>query len=271
VFFEATVAEPSRNSVMKFDRVLVIDPNPANAKMLANLLRSLGPACQVYGAQTATLGMSLAREVAPDLIFVEYSGPGLDAMEFARTLRRSELACREAAMIMVSQEATAASILGARDSGIHEFMRRPYTMGDLQKRIEAVSGRPRDWIEAIQYVGPDRRRFNSADYSGPRKRRTDGSPKSQKINQALKIVQSAVIAVESDPVQAARALATQARILIEASAGQERLKKLGAVALALQAYLAGPAQKHGLVREQVEVFAHNLMLAAPAEAKTKAA
>src|ERR1035437_931683 len=112
---------------MKFNRVLVIDPNPANAKMLANLLRSLGPACQVYGAQTATLGMSLAREVAPDLIFVEHSGPALDATEFARALRRSEFVCREAAIIMIAQEATAASILGARDSGIHEFLRRPYT------------------------------------------------------------------------------------------------------------------------------------------------
>jgi DNA-binding response OmpR family regulator len=265
------VAEPSRNSVMKFDRVLVIDPNPANAKMLANLLRSLGPACQVYGSQTATLGMGLARELNPQLVFVESTGPGLDGMAFARDLRRSEFACREAAMIMVSQEATAALILGARDAGVHEFLRRPYTMGDLQKRIEAVSGRPRDWIEAIQYVGPDRRRFNSADYSGPRKRRTDGSSKSAKINQALKIVQSALIAVESDPVQAARALATQARILIEVSTGQESLKKLGAVAMSLQAYLAGPAQKHGLAREQVETFAHNLMLVAPAETKTRAA
>ena len=253
---------------MKFDRVLVIDPNPSNAKMLANLLRSLGPACQVYGSQTATLGMGLARELNPQLVFVESTGPGLDGMAFARDLRRSELPCREAAMIMVSQEATAALILGARDAGVHEFLRRPYTMGDLEKRIDAVSGRPRDWIEAIQYVGPDRRRFNSADYSGPRKRRTDGSSKSAKIDQALKIVQSALIAVESDPVQAARALATQARILIEVSTGQEKLKKLGAVAMSLQAYLAGPAQKHGLARDQVETFAHNLMLVAPADLKS---
>jgi DNA-binding response OmpR family regulator len=264
------VAEP-RNSVMKFDRVLVIDPNAANAKMLANLLRSLGPSCQVYGAQTAAMGMGLARELSPQLVFVESAGPGLDGMAFARGLRRSELACREAPVIMVSHEATAALILGARDAGVHEFLRRPYTMGDLQKRIDAVSGRPRDWIEAIQYVGPDRRRFNSADYSGPRKRRTDGSSKAAKIDQALKIVQSAVSAVESDPVQAARALATQARILVEVSAGQEKLKKLGAVAMSLQAYLSGPALKHGLAREQVETFAHNLMLVAPADIKTSRA
>jgi CheY-like chemotaxis protein len=265
------VSDPSRSGVMKFRRILVIDPNAANAKMLANLLRSLGPASQVYGAQTAVHAMALARELNPDLIFVESSGPALDGMQFARDLRRSEFACREAPIIMVIADATAASILGARDSGVHEFLRRPYTMGDLQKRIDAVSGRPRDWVEAIHYVGPDRRRFNSADYGGPRKRRTDGSNKSQKINQALQIVQSAVGAVETDPVQCARALATQARILIEVSSGQEKLKKLGAVAMHLQAYLAGPAQKNGLIREQVETFAHNLVLVAPAETRPKAA
>ncbi|MDB5459328.1 MAG: hypothetical protein JWO72_1069, partial [Caulobacteraceae bacterium] len=148
----------------------------------------------------------------------------------------------------------------------------PYAMGDLQKRIDAVSGKPRDWIEGMRYIGPDRRRFNSAEYSGPRKRRTDGSVKTQKVNQALKIVQSATAAVETDPVQALRALATQMRILIEVSAGQEQLKKLGAVAMHFQTYLGSTAvRENGLTRDQVETFAANLMLVTPAEMKPKAA
>nr|6SFT_A Chain A, Two-component receiver protein CleD [Caulobacter vibrioides NA1000] len=35
--------------------------------------------------------------------------------------------------------------------------------------------KPREWVEAVAYVGPDRRRFNSADYKGPRKRKADAS------------------------------------------------------------------------------------------------
>ena len=181
----------TRKGVMQFSRILVIDPNAQNAKMLATLLKGMNPSCQVYGAPAGAHALALAKEVTPDLIFVESAGPELDGMQFARDLRRSEYSCREAAMVMVSGEATAGLILGARDAGIHEFLRRPYTMGDLEKRVDAVSGKARDWIEAIQYIGPDRRRVNSADYSGPRKRRTDGSPRVQKINQALKIVQSA--------------------------------------------------------------------------------
>ena len=257
---------------MKFERALVVDPVAANAKMLANVLRGLNPSCQVYGAQSNAHAMALAREVNPDLICVESTGPEIDGLAFAKALRRSDLACREAAMIMISSEATAALILGARDVGIHEFQRRPYGLGDLQKRIDAVSGKPRDWIEAIHYIGPDRRRFNSAEYGGPRKRRTDGNVKTQKVNQALRIVQSAAGVIESDPVQALRALSTQMRILIEASAGQEKLRKLGLVASHFQTYLSGPTvRERGLSKDQVETFAANLMQVTPPEMRPKAA
>jgi DNA-binding response OmpR family regulator len=266
------VSDYGRNGALIFDRILVIDPNTATAKMLANLLRSLWPSAQIYGAKDHKKAMVLAGEVLPQLVFVESTGPDLDGATFARAYRRSDYTCREAPIIMISGEATAAQILGARDSGVHEFMRRPYTMGDLQKRLEAVSGRPRDWIEAVHYIGPDRRRFNSADYKGPSKRRTDGPVKTQKLSLALKIIQSAVGAVESDPVQAARALTTQARIIIELSTNQEPYRRLFAAAQVMQTYLVNTAQTGApLAKDQVGTYAANIILVAPDSLKPKAA
>jgi DNA-binding response OmpR family regulator len=261
------------HKTIQFDRFLVIDPNLTTAKMLANLLRSLSPSVQVYGAQDAEKGMLLAGQVDPQLVFVEAAAQGFDGMAFTRAFRRSDLACREAPVIMVFTEVVAAQILGARDSGVHEFLRRPVSLGDLERRLDAVSGRPRDWIEAVNYVGPDRRRFNSAaDYHGPNKRRTDGPKTGQKINQALRIIQSASRQVDADPVQAARALGTQARILIELSTGQEPLKRMSAAAVALQAYLQTAARQGApLAKSQVETYASNVMLAAPDKVRPQAA
>jgi len=257
---------------MKLDPVLVIDPIAANAKLLGSLLRGINPSVNIHTAQTKPAALALARDINPKLIFVESPTPTLDGMQLTRDLRRSELACREAPIIMVSSEATAAVILGARDAGVHEFLRRPYNTGDVLKRLDAVVGRPRDWIEGIAYIGPDRRRFNSAEYSGPRKRSSDGSPKIQKINQALRILSAASAAVETDPSQAARALLTQARILIEASAGVEPLTKLGEMAAQLQSYLTGPAAaQDGLSKGQVELYTANLIALSPPEAHPKAA
>jgi CheY-like chemotaxis protein len=266
------VADPGRKPASKFDRILVVDPNLASAKLLANLLRSIWPSTQVYGAKDAERAMLLAAEVQPQLVFVEAAAPGLDGMAFTRAYRRGDYDCREAPIIMVFAEVTAAQILSARDVGVHEFLRRPITLGDLQKRLEAVSGRPRDWIEAVGYVGPDRRRFNSADYKGPRKRSSDGSAKVQKINQALRIVVAATAQMDDDPVQAARALSTQARVLIELSAGQDHYKRMGVAATYLQTYLQTAAQQGArLVRAQVESYTGNVLLVAPEDVRPKAA
>ncbi len=73
-------------------------------------------------------------------------------------------------------------------------------------------------------------------------------------------------------MQAARALATQCRVLIEVCSGTESLRKLGAVAMHLQTYLASTVvREHGLSKDQIETFAHNLVLVAPAETRPKAA
>jgi DNA-binding response OmpR family regulator len=255
----------------RFDRILVIDPNLATAKMLATMLRSVWPSANVYGAQDTDKAMLLAGEIDPQLIFVEAAAPGLNGMAFTRAFRRSDLIAREAPIIMVFGEVKAAQVLEARDSGVHEFLRRPISMGDLQRRLEAVSGPPRDWIEAVNYVGPDRRRFASAEFDGPSKRRTDGTQLG-KINQALRIIQSASRQLDSDSVQAARALATQCRVLIELSAGQTPLRKLHAATTALQAYLQTTSRQGAApVRAQIESFAASIIQAAPEKARPAAA
>ena len=194
----------------KIQRVLVVDPNPATARLLADQLRQLGNV-QIYPAPNLDKGYAMARTVDPQLIFVEHASAGMDGLLLTRKIRRSELVCRHAPIIMCTNEATAETIFGARDAGVHEFMRKPFTMGDLERRLEAVTLKPRDWIEAVQYVGPDRRRFNSAEYKGPRKRKVDAAGSvAARLSQALRIVRSAAQALDTDPAQARRALAVQA-------------------------------------------------------------
>ena len=173
----------------------------------------------------------------PQMIFIEHSGPGMDGARLARAIRRSDLNCRKAPILMVTGEATAQAILGARDAGVHEFLRKPFTIKDLLRRLEAVALKPRDWVEAVQYVGPDRRRFNSGDYVGPRKRKSDArkTPDQARLVQALKIVRAAAGSLDSDWTQARRALLAQVQDLQKAAVvvGDMRLMD-AAVALGRQ-------------------------------------
>ena len=196
-------------------RVIIVDPNPAAAKLMADLLKGFGTRDLVIEADEARI-IDLAREMEPGLFVIERAGPKLDGEHLARRIRRSSLSTRRAPIIMVTADATASSIKGARDAGVHEFLRKPYTSGDLYRRIENLATKPRDWVEAVGYVGPDRRRFNSADYAGPRKRRADNdsapSVASMK-DQAMRILASAMTQYSSDPQQAVRAIAEQSRTL----------------------------------------------------------
>ena len=197
-------------------RVLIVDPNPAAARLLMDLLKGFGSREVVVEGDESRV-LDLAREMEPGLICTERAGPKLDGEALVRRIRRSSLSCRRAPIIMVTAEATASAIKGARDSGVHEFLRKPFTSGDLQRRIENLATKPRDWVEAVGYVGPDRRRFNSTDYAGPRKRKQDvGNAAPTQVatkDQAMRILASALTQFNNDPTQAVRAIREQSRIL----------------------------------------------------------
>lgn len=252
-------------------RVLIADPHNANARMLGELLRSIAP-CQVWAAPTTDKALRLAGSIRPDIIFVEMSAEKLDGVEFTQKLRRSTLACRQAPVIMTTGQATAADILAARDAGVHEFLRKPFTTKDLVRRLEAVTLRPRDWIEAVDYVGPDRRRFNSGDYTGPLKRRSDVrvTPDAARVAQALKIVRSAIGAAAKDPPQALRALRAQA-VELKASGVKGGDLRLTQAAIDFARYLDGVEKAGGFDLAGLDRCAAPLLAYLPKDEQATAA
>lgn len=247
-------------------RVLIVDPQPASARMLADLIRNFVP-CQVWVAASKPKAVELLQAVSPQIVFVELAGPGLDGIELTRQLRRSEFTCRQVPVIMATANATAQAILAARDAGVHEFLAKPYTTKDLLRRLEAVALKPRNWVEAVGYVGPDRRRFNSGAYAGKRKRGVDVSetPAAAKIAQACKILRSAAAALAGDPEQALRSMRAQAVVLHEGGLAVQDPRLAGAAA-EFHRYLAG--LKAITLEDSTEVAdkARALLRLAPSEA-----
>lgn len=251
-------------------KVLVIDPAPSSARLLGDLLRNISQG-EIYSASTNKRGLELASQIDPQLVFVELAGAGVDGVDFARKFRRSDFTCRQVPIILVTATATAQSILAARDAGVHEFLRKPYTAKELVRRLEAVILRPRDWVEAVQYIGPDRRRFNSDDYTGPLKRRSDSraSTDSQRILQALRIIKAALTAIGSDPVQALRALRAQAGDLQRVAVSISDMS-LATEAAELQRFLLASAQAGALDPTQAARLAAPLLARLPADDANRA-
>jgi CheY-like chemotaxis protein len=248
-------------------RVLLVDASLAGTRTTAEVLKDLG-ASRIYPATNEAQALAICREAEPQLVITEMTGPTLDGLRFVRALRRSDLSCRSAPVIVASADATAAAIVGARNAGVHEFLRKPFTIRDLTRRLDAAMLRPREWIEAVNYVGPDRRRFNSGDYQGPRKRMADSAKedKAARILQALKILASAVAAIETDPVQSLRAMQAQAASLRTVAVAAGDLKLIEAVAR-LQRPLMAAATSGVLPRPEIEAGCADLWTFMPSEPK----
>jgi DNA-binding response OmpR family regulator len=262
-------AQLARQLTPYLKRVLVLDGATAGARLLNDLLRDLG-AGHVDAQPTNVLARDALKRFDPQVVFTELSGPGLDGLEFTRSLRRSDHASRQAPVIMITAEATAAAILASRHAGVHEFLRKPYTIKDLMRRLDAAILRQRDWIEAVSYIGPDRRRFNSGDYVGPRKRLSDHppTPDAERIIQALKILRSAIPAIEQDPVQALRSMRAQADELSRTAMAASDARLMTATA-SLQRCLASAASSGRLWRPDVEASAAGLWSYLPTEGEAK--
>lgn len=252
-------------------RVLIVDPNPSSARLLGELMKGLG-ARDLYFEPDERRALELCREADPHLIFIERSGARLDGESFTRKLRRSQLVCRKAPVIMVTADATASTIKGARDAGVHEFMRKPFTGGDLVKRVAVVSLKPRSWVEAVGYVGPDRRRFNSGEYAGPRKRKADtalskADKQAQAMDQSVRILRSAITQFDNDPAQAVRAIREQAEQLKHLAVKRGEAKLAVAVAGLEIALTGGSCTRTtlaGPVKAVTDLFEPNSPLAASA-------
>lgn len=243
-------------------RVLIVDPDPAGAAAIGEMMRRIGrPELSVETSNAKALKACAKSD--PQVIVAELSSEAVDGVAFTRALRRSDLACRKAPVILVTGEATAGAILAARDAGVHEFLRRPFTVRDLVRRLDAALLRPRAWVEAVAYVGPDRRRFNSGDYKGPLKRHadTEAAEDFARIGQALKILRSAIGAIDHDPAQALRAMRAQASDL-RTAAGAIGDTRLASAAEGLQRYLLENAVE-SLRAAELEQRAAPLLAQAP--------
>lgn len=225
-------------------RVLIVDGNPHSARLMADLLKVMG-AHSIVCEPNEKRAMASAKDLEPCMILTEHVGPGLDGAAFAKAVRRSHLTCRRVPIIMVTADATMQAIMAARDAGVHEFLRKPYTAADLMRRVENVALKPRDWIEGVAYVGPDRRRFNSAEYKGPAKRKSD-QPRNAEANafvardQAVRILAAALDQFDNDPMQAMRAIREQATKLKDQAVGANDTQ-MAAAAGALEVSLASGA------------------------------
>jgi two-component system chemotaxis response regulator CheY len=150
-------------------QTLVVDDNEYMRGVIRTMLRAIG-ITQVFEAESGAAAMTVLRENAVDLAFIDWMMQPMSGPELVRYLRTSEFSPNPyLPIIMMTAHTEARNIMAARDLGITEFLAKPITVKGMLERIIAVIERPRPFIRAKEYFGPDRRR-QVKKYRGSEKR-----------------------------------------------------------------------------------------------------
>lgn len=198
-------------------RVLILEDNTAYARMLADMLRAIG-ADNIVVQNDDRKGMVIAGDLNPQLILTEYKTAKVDGIAFTRDLRRSHLACRKTPVIMVKADITPTQLTEARNAGIHEVLRKPFAWQDLMTRLQNVLFKSRDWIEVTAYIGPDRRRFNTGDYKGPKKRKAEARGAQRiAVEEAVRLLKASLDLFDDDGETMVRTVMKQMAVIVPAT------------------------------------------------------
>jgi two-component system cell cycle response regulator DivK len=122
------------------DRILVVEDNPKNLKLVRDVLQYWG--YQVLMATSGEEGVELAAQELPDLILMDLQLPGIDGHEALRRLRQ-EPATRAVPVVAVTAFAMQDDRDRAALAGFDGYLEKPLSIRDLPGQVKgflAVEG-----------------------------------------------------------------------------------------------------------------------------------
>lgn len=119
-------------------KILVVEDDEAIRDMIAfNLKRSGYEMIEAADCQSARVRVADDR---PDLILLDWMLPDTSGIEFARSLGREELT-RSIPIIMLTARSTEDDKIRGLDSGVDDYITKPFSARELLARIRAVMRR----------------------------------------------------------------------------------------------------------------------------------
>lgn len=117
----------------KKKKILIVEDNPANLKMLKLILENID--CEILEAVDGDGALSVATEKEPDLILMDIQIPHIDGLEVTRRLRKME-AFTETPIIALTAFAMEKDEQAGLDAGCNEYMVKPFSTTKLLKIVK---------------------------------------------------------------------------------------------------------------------------------------
>ncbi len=126
---------------MTGSRILVVEDNPLNLKLIRDVLQVAGH--EVIEARSGEEAVALAGEVAPQLVLMDLQLPGIDGVEALRLIREHPVVGRVPVVAV-----TAFAMKEDRDRALHDgfdgYLGKPLSVRDLPEQIQGFLAKGND-------------------------------------------------------------------------------------------------------------------------------
>jgi CheY-like chemotaxis protein len=155
-------------------RVLLVDDNQHMRAIVMTVLAGVGVK-HVRETRDGAEALEALREWPADVAIVDFQMFPIDGVEFTRMVRTGPNSKNPyLPIVMMTGHSEKSRVVEARDAGVTEFVAKPLTAKSVLERLQAVIYRPRPFVRAGDYFGPDRRRRDDPTHPGPWLRSGDG-------------------------------------------------------------------------------------------------
>lgn len=115
--------------------ILIVEDEAAIQELIIYTLQQAG--YETVSAENAEKAMSIINNALPDLILLDWMLPGMNGIEFARILRRSERT-RLVPIIMLTARTQEMDKVAGLEIGADDYITKPFSPRELVARINAV-------------------------------------------------------------------------------------------------------------------------------------
>jgi twitching motility two-component system response regulator PilH len=115
--------------------ILIIDDSPTEVHVMSKALEKVG--YQIAVAADGAEGIRLAREMHPDLIFMDIVMPGMNGYQATRTLS-NDPTTREIPIVMVSSKGQETDKIWGLRQGAIDYMVKPVSPAQLIAKAQAT-------------------------------------------------------------------------------------------------------------------------------------
>lgn len=153
--------------------VLVVDDDPFVRTIVADILRA-SDVGRIFEAGDGEAAFHIVCQAVTDIVIMDLSMPA-DGVWLLNAIRQSPASPnKEMAVIAMSGHTDRRRVEMLRDAGASEIIAKPLSAQAVLSRMVAVIDRPRPFVRAPFYAGPDRRRRATA-FAGPGRRLEDAN------------------------------------------------------------------------------------------------